>query len=86
MEQAAQTAWLLSHLRGEGDAKDNLVIGALQGKFIRPVTAPATINCALRVVYSHDGKVGFMAELTLAGEVVALVKGACHRLAGRQDG
>lgn len=80
MEQAAQTALILAKLYTLVPAETPLLVGALQGKFLRPVFAPSQVICRTAIVYSRSAQIGFKSELEVGGEVSAQVKGACSIL------
>ncbi|MEQ8307749.1 MAG: hypothetical protein RIA09_14425 [Hoeflea sp.] len=84
MEQAAQTALVLAKLHTLVPAEMPLLVGALQGKFLRPVIAPSQVICRVAIVYSRSVQIGFKSELEVGGEVSARVKGACSILSASE--
>lgn len=77
IEQAAQTALVLALIRGDAEPGRLGVVGAIKARFERPVTAPAELFCHLNVAYLQRPQLGFAAEISLDGAIVARVSGAC---------
>lgn len=77
IEQAAQTALVLALIRGDAEPGRLGVVGAIKARFDRPVTAPAELLCNLSVAYLQRPQLGFAAEISWEGTIVARVTGAC---------
>ena len=77
IEQAAQTALVLALLRGDAAPGRFGVVGAAKARFDRPVRAPAELFCALTLAYLQTPQLGFAAETSADGEVIARITGAC---------